>query len=60
MGKLSMYRALIKPLLPDQRKVVIAEVTPAVSAEFNFFLLVVLSFSIASEKIELDTLPKGL
>ncbi len=48
MEKPSWFRKLIKPLPPDQRKVIIEEITPSVSPGFDFFLMVVLSCSIAT------------
>ena len=48
MEKLSWFRTLIRPLSPDKRKNVIDEVTPSASPGFDFFLLVVLSCSIAT------------
>jgi len=48
MEKPSWFRTLIKPLPPERRNVVIDEVTPAASPGFDFFLLVVLSCSIAT------------
>ena len=42
------YRSLIKPLPPEDCNAVIAEVTPAASPGFDYFLLVVLSCSIAT------------
>ena len=44
----SWFRKIIKPLPPDKRKDVIDEVTPSASPGFDFFLLVVLSCSIAT------------
>jgi uncharacterized hydrophobic protein (TIGR00271 family) len=44
----SRFRGLIKPLPADKRKAVIDEVTPSASPRFDFFLLVVLSCSIAT------------
>jgi len=48
MDKRSWFRALIKPLPADKRKDVIDDVTPSASPGFDFFLLVVLSCSIAT------------
>lgn len=48
MEKPSWFRTLIKPLSPDKRQDVINEVTPSASPGFDFFLLVVLSCSIAT------------
>jgi uncharacterized hydrophobic protein (TIGR00271 family) len=48
MEKPTWFRTLIKPLSPDKRKDVIDEVTPSASPGFDFFLLVVLSCSIAT------------
>jgi uncharacterized hydrophobic protein (TIGR00271 family) len=48
MEKPSWFRKLIKPLPPDKRKVIIDEITPSASPRFDFFLLVVLSCSIAT------------
>jgi uncharacterized hydrophobic protein (TIGR00271 family) len=48
MEKPSWFRMLIKPLPPDKRKEVIDVITPAASPGFDFFLLVVLSCSIAT------------
>jgi uncharacterized hydrophobic protein (TIGR00271 family) len=48
MEKLPRFRKFLKPLPPDERKVVIDEVTPSASPGFDFFLLVVLSCSIAT------------
>jgi uncharacterized hydrophobic protein (TIGR00271 family) len=48
MEKPSWFRTLVKPLPPDKRKDVIDEVTPSASPGFDFFLLVVLSCSIAT------------
>jgi uncharacterized hydrophobic protein (TIGR00271 family) len=48
MQKPPWFRSLIKPLSPDKRKEVIDEVTPLASPGFDFFLLVVLSCSIAT------------
>jgi uncharacterized hydrophobic protein (TIGR00271 family) len=48
MEKPSWFRVLIKPLPEDKRKDVIDEVTPSASPGFDFFLLVVLSCSIAT------------
>lgn len=42
------YCSLIKPLPPEDCNAVIAEVTPAASPGFDYFLLVVLSCSIAT------------
>jgi len=48
MEKPTWFRTLVKPLPPDKRKDVIDEVTPSASPGFDFFLLVVLSCSIAT------------
>ena len=48
MEKPTWFRTLIKPLTPDKRKDVIDDVTPSASPGFDFFLLVVLSCSIAT------------
>jgi uncharacterized hydrophobic protein (TIGR00271 family) len=48
MEKPSWFRKLVKPLPPDKRKDIIDEITPAASPGFDFFLLVVLSCSIAT------------
>jgi uncharacterized hydrophobic protein (TIGR00271 family) len=48
MDKTGWYKKWIKPLSGENRKVVIDEVTPAASPGFNFYLLVVLSCSIAT------------
>jgi uncharacterized hydrophobic protein (TIGR00271 family) len=48
MKKPSRFRQLIKPLPPDKRKEIIDEITPSASPGFDFFLLVVLSCSIAT------------
>jgi uncharacterized hydrophobic protein (TIGR00271 family) len=48
MEKPSWFRKLIKPLPPDTRKDIVDEITPAASPGFDFFLLVVLSCSIAT------------
>ena len=48
MEKPSWFRKIIKSLPPDKRKDVIDEVTPSASPGFDFFLLVVLSCSIAT------------
>ena len=48
MDKPSWFRTIIKPLTADKRKDVVDEVTPSASPGFNFFLLVVLSGSIAT------------
>jgi uncharacterized hydrophobic protein (TIGR00271 family) len=48
MDEPSRFRTLVKPLSPDLRKAVVDEVTPAASPGFDFFLLVVLSCSIAT------------
>lgn len=44
----SWFRKLIKPLPPARRKAVIEEITPDASPGYDFFLLVVLSCSIAT------------
>jgi uncharacterized hydrophobic protein (TIGR00271 family) len=44
----SWFRRLIRPLPPDKRQEVIEEVAPSASPGFDFFLLVVLSCSIAT------------
>ena len=48
MERRTWFRTVIKPLDPDKRKAVIDEVTPSASPGFDFFLLVVLSCSIAT------------
>jgi uncharacterized hydrophobic protein (TIGR00271 family) len=48
MEKPSRFRQLIKPLPPYKRKAIIDEITPSASPGFDFFLLVVLSCSIAT------------
>ncbi|MBE0695804.1 MAG: DUF389 domain-containing protein, partial [Anaerolineaceae bacterium] len=48
MEESTWFRSLIKPLSPESRKAVIDEVTPSASPGFDFFLLVVLSCSIAT------------
>ncbi|MCK7481091.1 MAG: DUF389 domain-containing protein [Candidatus Moduliflexus flocculans] len=48
MEKPSWFRTLIRPLSPDKTKDVIDEVTPSAFPGFDFFLLVVLSCSIAA------------
>lgn len=48
MEKPSWFKKIIKSLPPDKRKDVIDEVTPSASPGFDFFLLVVLSCSIAT------------
>jgi uncharacterized hydrophobic protein (TIGR00271 family) len=48
MEKPSRFRTFLKPLSPELRKAVIDEVTPSASPGFDFFLLVVLSCSIAT------------
>jgi uncharacterized hydrophobic protein (TIGR00271 family) len=48
MEKPTWFRTIIKPLSPNERQAVIDEVTPTASPGFDFFLLVVLSSSIAT------------
>jgi uncharacterized hydrophobic protein (TIGR00271 family) len=48
MKRSSWFRSLIKPLPVEKREDVIAEITPLASPGFDFFLLVVLSCSIAT------------
>jgi uncharacterized hydrophobic protein (TIGR00271 family) len=48
MEKPSRFRTLIRPLSSEKRNGVIDEVTPSASPGFDFFLLVVLSCSIAT------------
>jgi uncharacterized hydrophobic protein (TIGR00271 family) len=48
LNKTTWFRTIIKPLPPDERRAVIDEVTPSASPGFDFFLLVVLSSSIAT------------
>jgi len=48
MNERSWFRTLIKPLPADKRQGVVDEVTPSASPGFDFFLLVVLSCSIAT------------
>jgi uncharacterized hydrophobic protein (TIGR00271 family) len=48
MEKPTWFRTLVKPLPPDKRQEVIDELTPSASPGFDFFLLVVLSCSIAT------------
>ncbi len=48
MEKPSWFRTLVKPLSASKRKDVIDEVTPAASPGVDYFLLVVLSCSIAT------------
>ncbi|MCE5209050.1 MAG: DUF389 domain-containing protein [Chloroflexi bacterium] len=48
MKKPTWFRKLFKPLPADKRKEVIDEITPSASPNFDFFLLVVLSCSIAT------------
>jgi uncharacterized hydrophobic protein (TIGR00271 family) len=48
VGLLKWFRKLIPPLTADRRKQIIGELIPAASPGFDFFLLVVLSCSIAT------------